>query len=1495
MPSEFCSDSPPQPPASFNAALLPATLSDNPSCVSADPKTVMAEQSGHNVVSNSQSTGGSPLVDIAATTPTTDAALSGTQPPANAETTSARPEFSKSAADPPTDDSLAGSDATKNAAEPSAGDAAIAAVDDHAHPSANHVDGKSGAGSDLVNGIRDDASQGDVRDDRSNADVSVDVSINSDTDNSRGDASEKKDGHHHTRTNSVKKPTTFSKITATKNFMNKIAPAAPVAPKVGEKPSPVAAAIMQPSSRPRLVAKTGASLASLQSKRTGEGPTGPDASKVWNKNRPVQPPPPKQFTDEELKQQYGIHLATRLQTDEGGKESKWADIDDDEDDWAPETVVWMDGTKSSITPQDAVPSKDAQPEQKPEVPQPAKPAEGTRPTLSLKSSRPEQAMKILKPGVAAIQAKQNEQSPALASGDKPSLKAKSPAPAPAKSPWAPVPKVDSVSPINPPIQQQPPVRAPLATQDARAYDQSQPLPAREIAADTFDRSWRDGEGGTRELFNSTNGRYEPAPEGRRSSIKPDSSFRKPAVLQRPSAASPAEPSAAFQSRTSSQMDGGWGRRRGSSVSQGSMPPGRRMSMNQRPELSGTPEAPQDMRSPRSARGEPVKPTFPQQSVWDQQMPPQPEEGAEIAAAPQAEIVEPAPPMEDALKVQERVMREKRELAKKRRQEEEERAETEKQERLKAKLAALEGAGKSKKEREAEAAAAAAAAKEAREKEANAAPATDAKPSQPEPAHPAEASASTAASLESQSLPPAPGQAPQKPAPLDDKLPAPFPPKPQPAGLPERPTSNEQQKQTSRGPVSPRAAGRAPYQQSSAQYKTPASSYSSPGDRKPQPAFGRSPNLATDTFSPWPVTGPSSSVWGTSGIGNGTFDSSSAFAPLPMSQQASSLLPPPGMPRASGSTRISPQGFNQESRSPSLQPQQVAEQQRAFPPPGMESRPDPFAGQARLNGVPPAPGIGRQVPHPPGPIGPPSRTQAQSQQPQQPVQRPDPISAWNSATQSLPAQYAANQVAAQERRAKELSQPLPQPQASEARFKETFKKTSADQGALGGPRRYESTEYTVHDKHGSRPVASHSPAPPSTQTQPSAPFPTNSPAQWKASNESAVRIPDGSQNPAHGGSHAQQPPIGTRSVQQAPVMPYQSTANFTTAPLPPATESKDQSPPPPETESHPVNQGGDSSHPHVKLPRPQAKVKLPPASPSSQAAALQQNSSVLMPQRPPSNWGPPGAARPIVMNEAWQARFNGLFNRTAVQTETPPSPPRTPPKAQGPALAVASSSRAQLDEQSGGATVSLPPYRGVVADPGNLAVTKPSIDEMFNEELSFGSMPKVRVPRGVHYDTSTYSSTAKNLLQFPNSRMQRPVDTMTQSDLGFWKHPEGIFVTVPGTRLNNKLCMTPGAPERQPRHDQDRKPFIRFNKREKGDKGGYAQGNHATSEWPTNDGSKKSGYQKPYRQPSNNGASAEVKEGQSASNSERRKPTWGKSPRGGRHTSGAPPSAPVKSG
>ncbi|KAK4617678.1 hypothetical protein CLAFUW4_12096 [Fulvia fulva] len=1322
----------------------------------------MAEQHSHNVVNNDQSTSGSPLVDAAVNPTTTDSAASGTQtrqPPITNTSEASHPvekliESITSARDP-SEKHMSGSDAATGAAEPSAGDAANASAQ-HSAPVIEERDGATH--NEQVNGVRDDASQGDGPADevRSNADVSVDISVNSDTDGSKAGLAQ--DGKHHARSNSVKKPTTFSKVTATKSFMNKIAPAAPATAKIGEKPS-AAAAPTSLANKPRLIAKTGASLANLQKSRVGAEPAaGPDASKVWNKNRPQPQAPPRQFTDEELKQQYGIHLATRLQTDGDGKEPKWADIDDDEDDWAPEAVVWMDGTKSTIAPEPTPPPTK---EQKPAAAQLPKPADGVRPRLALKSERAgaEQQMRILKPGVGTAQAKASTPGAPSPSPDKDRLSLKATAPTPAKSPWAAIPKPEAVAPINPPTQQQAMPPPPMASQDARAYGNGPPPPVREIAADTFDRSWREGEGGHRELFNSTNGRYEQAPEGRRYS-RPQAGFQKPALLQRggPTAQSPAEPSAAFQSRTSSQADGSWGRRRGSSVSQGSMPPPRRMSVNQRPELAGTPETIPDVGSPKTGRGEYARPSFSQQSAWDQQLPPPPEAGTQAAQS--------AIPQEDAVEVQKRLMAEKREEAIKRRKEEEQAEEAAKQERLRAKLAALEGVGKSKKEREAEAAAAAAKAKETPTTEKSAEPATATSASaRPESAEPAMASAKAASPLETQSLPPPPEMA-QKET-LADHLPSPLPTKPLPTGQSDRPVAaDSQQRQTSRSHLSPRANARAPYQQAQPQYKAP-SSYSSPGDRKQQP-FGRSPNLADGQFTPWPSTTPSTNVWGSSGIGNGTFDSNSSFAPMPLAQQTG-LPPPPGMGRPPTSTRISPQaGFSQESCSPNLQQQSLAEQQRAFGPPGMDSRPDPFAQQARLNGMSPAPGVGRPV-HPPGPIGPPSRTQQQQAPPQQ---RGDAIAAWKNAANNLPGAYSAEAAAAEERRKREMNAPV---KPSENRYKETFKQTAVDQGALGAPRRYAKTEYTIHDAQGSRTVSSHSPAPPSTQTQPQAPVTMSTPKQdtWKQPTENQVRIPDGSQNPAHGGMLPPQPPI---------------------APLAPVIDSKEQSPPPPDTENHPVNEG-DAHRPHVKLPPPPARVKLPPTSPSGPLPPLATGSSVLMPMRPATNpYGPPGA-RPIAMTPDWQRRFNGLLGRAVIETETPPSPPKTPPKAHGASLAVAVSSRAQWDEKiAAAATVSLPQAQkpktqeGFVIDNSKEAVTRPLTDEIFNEERGFGSMPPVRIPRNTAYNTAPIPARNR---EFANSRIQKPMETQSGADMFFWKHPQGYFVTIPRTRFHNKLIIQPG--------------------------------------------------------------------------------------------------------
>jgi len=117
------------------------------------------------------------------------------------------------------------------------------------------------------------------------------LAVTSDTEGSKADADgseQKKDGAHHARTNSVKKPTTFSKVSATKNFLAKSSSPLPASgAKLGEKPSPLTAAVQAPAAaKPRLIAKTASTLQSVQRPRPGsDGAGAPDASKVWNKNR----------------------------------------------------------------------------------------------------------------------------------------------------------------------------------------------------------------------------------------------------------------------------------------------------------------------------------------------------------------------------------------------------------------------------------------------------------------------------------------------------------------------------------------------------------------------------------------------------------------------------------------------------------------------------------------------------------------------------------------------------------------------------------------------------------------------------------------------------------------------------------------------------------------------------------------------------------------------------------------------------------------------------------------------------------------------------------------------------------------------------------------------------------------------------------------------------------------------------------------------------------
>lgn len=189
-------------------------------------QSVMAEQVSHNVVNVPESaSGSSPLVDVVANHKSTAASEGGNPTPFTTKSTSFNKPQDRSSTDNNAPDGRK-IDVGHAATEPSAGDAVAKPDNVPAISPPSDAD----QGPPTTNGVHDATSQGSVIEDGGSQDVSA---VNSDTEMSKGE--EMKDGHLHVRTNSVKKPATFSKISVTKNFLAKSASTAPVAAKTGEK------------------------------------------------------------------------------------------------------------------------------------------------------------------------------------------------------------------------------------------------------------------------------------------------------------------------------------------------------------------------------------------------------------------------------------------------------------------------------------------------------------------------------------------------------------------------------------------------------------------------------------------------------------------------------------------------------------------------------------------------------------------------------------------------------------------------------------------------------------------------------------------------------------------------------------------------------------------------------------------------------------------------------------------------------------------------------------------------------------------------------------------------------------------------------------------------------------------------------------------------------------------------------------------------------------
>ena len=268
-------------------------------------------------------------------------------------------------------------------------------------------------------------------------------------------------------------------------------------------------------------------------------------------------------------------MATRLQADEPDKQSKWADIDDEEDDWAPDTVEWMDGTKSTLQSAETPPPPPA--DSRPQLARQDTENSTKQPdTLEQRPSLNSGPGKtILKPGARTLTSQSSHTKPGLNLKKAPEISSgpiNPPSQGPTKSPWAQLPPIDKVSPIAfvPPV---PPPQLPFQSQpeEVARIESPPPVqsPAREIGPDDFNRSVRDSDRGSRELFDSKSGKYEPVRGPRRSSVRNDGAFRPPSVLRRPSqsgqsAASDAQPSQGWR-RFANHEPRSWGRRGSSAI------------------------------------------------------------------------------------------------------------------------------------------------------------------------------------------------------------------------------------------------------------------------------------------------------------------------------------------------------------------------------------------------------------------------------------------------------------------------------------------------------------------------------------------------------------------------------------------------------------------------------------------------------------------------------------------------------------------------------------------------------------------------------------------------------------------------------------------------------------------------------------------------------------------------------------------------------------------
>jgi hypothetical protein len=896
--------------------------------------------------------------------------------------------------------------------------------------------------------------------------------------------------------------------------------------------------------------------------------------------------------------------------------------------------------------------------------------------------------------------------------EKPTLVAKPPGPpTPVKSPWAPLPPVEKAAAISSELQQANQSQSLRFSQRDPHSFENMPPPAKEIAADDFSRSWREGNSGSnRELYNSQSGRYEPVNDGRRGLARAETQSRQPALLHRPSnqeQQGPAEPSAAFQTHRATVQDGNYGRRRTSSnVSGGSGNFGLRMSKGQemrpphemlnarRGSLVAASESPSSPRN-HSPSGLQMGYRGPSQQQWQPRVSPAISHASptsihgQMAAAESAQSVAPPTPLESEIELQKRIMRESRELARKRRLEEEAREEAERKERIRLKLEAMGPPPESKKSKK-----------------------DTIKDDKVGPTY-----------LQSRDVTSTPISPPKPPIPESagevkqyGLMKVHHPDSVASAAVDSKVVDTDQIHLITQDAASNEINLEGVSAEST---ETSATSQSVSHDSRPSPGWQNSSSSGPDRYASW---------------------SSQAVHPA----QGRNVWGPPTNDRTLGNGTFNPE----LSRLPDIHGSQSSQL------PGTSPGPIGPPNLSRANGQYPLRGR-EQYGQRPTPIAPPHRQQGLARLEQQ---RTQAITAWNNLPEKL-AQDDAR--ACEEQRKLDTSREDVQASSVEIKhqpvFKDTWRQVTLEED--GTRSAVKSVSHTINNgasntgavsrkkfaTHLAQEDAAERAKSEEQDTVRRPPEATGAKAEtaqplykdtWRQvqldSNGARSEVLNSTVSVQNGSSTTASPSTrGSRFFPQSKDIRLEDPATSFPRPESPL-------PPPPTMAGHPAYDG-DTTHPHVSLPRPPPVVKLPPpkvlapigppkvVSPFTAVAAptsSHSNTSLSYQQRQQDTASrfrniDQGSSRPhgISSGADWQDRINHLIGRKSS------SPPKTH------TLAVDSSSKNALEVPTNqiSATVSLPSSASSnISDDDDQFETKPMAEECF-EEQEMGSLPAIRVP------------------------------------------------------------------------------------------------------------------------------------------------------------------------